>query len=82
MGGSDLWHMEYWVNHFFRTDVLSKNPDWIRQCSEEVVSWTDAEAIQMLADLKNLFDEGYVNDDWQTTRDGICHIKWRREKSP
>ena len=21
VGGSDLWHMEYWVNHFFRTDV-------------------------------------------------------------
>lgn len=70
VGGSDLWHMEYWVNHFFRTDVLSKNPEWLSQCSEGVVSWTDAEVIQMLADLKNLFDAGYVNDDWQTTRDG------------
>ena len=75
VGGSDLWHMEYWVNHFFRTDVLSKNPDWLRQCSEGVVSWTDAEAIQMLADLKNLFDAGYVNDDWQTTRDGNLPYK-------
>ena len=52
VGGSDLWHMEYWVNHFFRTDVLSKNPEWLSQCSEGVVSWTDAEVIQMLADLK------------------------------
>lgn len=75
VGGSDLWHMEYWVNHFFRTDVLSKNPDWLRQCSEGVVSWTDAEAIQMLNDLKNLFDAGYVNDDWQTTRDGNLPYK-------
>ena len=74
-GGSDLWHMEYWVNHFFRTDVLSKNPDWLKQCSEGVVSWTDAEAIQMLNDLKNLFDAGYVNDDWQTTRDGNLPYK-------
>lgn len=75
VGGSDLWHMEYWVNHFFRTDVLSKNPDWLRQCSEGVVSWTDEEAIQMLADLKNLFDAGYINDDWQTTRDGNLPYK-------
>ena len=75
VGGSDLWHMDYWVHHFFRTDVLSKNPDWLRQCSEGVVSWTDAEAIQMLADLKNLFDAGYVNDDWQTTRDGNLPYK-------
>ena len=75
VGGSDLWHMEYWVNHFFRTDVLSKNPEWLRQCSEGVVSWTDAEAIQMLNDLKNLFDAGYVNDDWQTTRDGNLPYK-------
>lgn len=75
VGGSDLWHMEYWVNHFFRTDVLSKNPDWLKQCSEGVVSWTDAEAIQMLNDLKNLFDVGYVNDDWQTTRDGNLPYK-------
>lgn len=75
VGGSDLWHMEYWVNHFFRTDVLSKNPEWLSQCSEGVVSWTDAEVIQMLADLKNLFDAGYVNDDWQTTRDGNLPYK-------
>ena len=29
----------------------------------------------MLNDLKNLFDAGYVNDDWQTTRDGNLPYK-------
>ncbi len=70
VGGSDLWHMEYWVNHFFRTDVLSQNENWLSECALGNVAWTDAEPIKMLTDLKVLFDAGYVNEDWQTTRDG------------
>ncbi len=75
VGGSDLWHMEYWVNHFFRTDVLSKNENWLSECSAGNVAWTDAEPVKMLTDLKGLFDAGYVNDDWQTTRDGNLPYK-------
>lgn len=75
VGGSDLWHMEYWVNHFFRTDVLSKNENWLSECSTGNVSWTDAEPLKMLTDLKGLFDAGYVNEDWQTTRDGNLPYK-------
>ncbi len=75
VGGSDLWHMEYWVNHFFRTDVLSKNKDWLSECSAGNVSWTDEEPVKMLTDLKGLFDAGYVNEDWQTTRDGNLSYK-------
>ena len=70
VGGSDLWHMEYWVNHFFRTDVISKNPDWLKECSAGNVCWTDEEPMKMLSDLRRLFEDGYVNSDWQTTRDG------------
>lgn len=70
VGGNDLWHMEYWVNHFFRTDVLSKNENWLSECSAGSTAWTDADPIKMLTDLKGLFEAGYVNEDWQTTRDG------------
>lgn len=75
VGGNDLWHMEYWVNHFFRTDVLDQNPGWLEECSAGTVSWTDAEPVKMLTDLRGLFDAGYVNTDWQTTRDGNLPYK-------
>ena len=75
VAGSDLWHMEYWVNHFFRTDVLAKNDNWLSDCADGVVSWTDAEPMKMLADLSGLFEADYVNKDWQTTRDGNLPYK-------
>lgn len=75
IGGSDLWHMEYWVNHFFRTDVLSTNENWLADCNAGTVSWTDEAPVQMLDELKNLFTAGYVNYDWQTTSDGNLPYK-------
>ncbi len=70
MGGGDLWHMEYWVNHAFRTDVLSENAGWLSACREGKVSWTDAEPRRMMEHLLQLFENGYVNADWQMTTDG------------
>ncbi|MCR5667295.1 MAG: ABC transporter substrate-binding protein [Eubacterium sp.] len=70
IGGSDLWHMEFWVNHFLRTNVLSENEDWFCDCSKGTVSWTDEEITQSLTQLKDLFDAGYVNSDWLSTTDG------------
>lgn len=75
IGGSDLWHMEYWVNHFFRVDVLSQNPDWLKDCGEDKADWTDDAAVKMLSDLRQLFTSGYVNYDWQTTGDGNLPYK-------
>lgn len=79
IGGSDLWHMEYWVNHFFRTDVLSTNENWLADCNAGTVSWTDEAPVQMLDELKNLFTAGYVNYDWQTTSDGNLPYKMVEE---
>lgn len=70
VGGSDLWHMEFWVNHFFRTDVLSQNPDWQEACSAGSTSWTDEEIGVMFSHLLELFDSGYVEDDWLSVADG------------
>ena len=69
VAGNDLWHMEYWVNHFFRADVLSSDENWLEKCREGSVLWTDEEPVQMLSHLKQLFSSGYVNEDWLSMRD-------------
>ncbi|MBE6010047.1 MAG: extracellular solute-binding protein [Lachnospiraceae bacterium] len=70
VAGEDLWHMEYWVNHYFRTDALSKNGDWLNDAAAGLVSWTDPEVVQMLDDMKGLFENQYVNEDWRAVSDG------------
>lgn len=69
IAGGNLWHMEYWVNHYFRADIIADNEDWLVECMNGEASWTDASVTKMLQDLKLLFDNGYVNPDWQTTSD-------------
>ncbi|MEI3340233.1 MAG: ABC transporter substrate-binding protein [Eubacterium sp.] len=75
VGGSDLWHMEYWVNHFFRVDVLSGNENWLQDCTAGKVSWEEKEPKQMMHHLSELFSGGYVNEDWRTTTDGNLPYK-------
>lgn len=70
VGGSDLWHMEYWVNHFFRSDVLSLSGEWLVNCSQGTVSWMDEEVTVMLTHLQQLFSEGRVDSNWLSTPDG------------
>ena len=69
VGGGDLWHMEYWVNHFFRTDVISSDGDWLKKCQTGETSWTDEEPQEMIRHLCQLFQNGYVNENWMTTTD-------------
>lgn len=78
IAGGDLWHMEYWVNHFFRTDVLAVDENWLGSCRAGTVSWTDEEPVRMLADLKELFERGYVNADWRSLRD--TSLPYRMER--
>ncbi len=68
--GLELWHMEFLLNHFFRSDVLSKDPDWLVKCSNHEVSWNDPEVYEMFSHMKTLFDEGYVRENWLTIKDG------------
>lgn len=70
VGGSDLWHMEYWTNHFFRSDVLSDNPDWFQQCLSGSVSWKDEEVTKMLEHLCQVFSNGRVDCNWRSVPDG------------
>lgn len=70
VGGKDLWHLEYWVNHFLRADVLSREPDFLALCETGERDWGDPLVTDMLTHLSALFRLGYVDDRWQSTPDG------------
>ena len=67
--GGDLWHMAFWVNHFMRTDLTGKNPDWETLRTDQQVSWTDEDAITMMNHIQELFDKGYVQEGFMSTAD-------------
>lgn len=69
VGGGDLWHMEYWLNHFLRSDVLSREPDFLSQCKAGERDWSDPLITEMLEHIAQLFRRGYVDSDWLNTPD-------------
>lgn len=70
VGGMDLWHFEYWLNHFLRADVLSTEPEFLSQCSAEDRDWSDPLITTMLTHLNELFALGFVDESWPSTPDG------------
>lgn len=69
-GGKDLWHFEYWLNHFLRADVLSVEPDFLAKCSSVERDWNDPLITELLTHLNELFRLGYVDESWPSTTDG------------
>lgn len=63
IGGNQEENMTYWLNYFFRKDILGNDPDWLEKRKEGSVKFTDEESIHMLQDLKELFLKGYILDD-------------------
>ena len=70
VGGKDLWHFEYWLNHFLRADVLSVEPDFLAQCYTGQRDWNDPLITQLLTHFNDLFRLGYVDQSWPSTPDG------------
>lgn len=70
VGGKDLWHFEYWLNHFLRTDVLRVEPDFLALCSAGERDWNDPLITDLLTHLNELFTLGYVDESWPSTPDG------------
>ncbi|WP_018752018.1 ABC transporter substrate-binding protein [Paenibacillus sanguinis] len=60
VGGRDLWHMGFWINHFLLDDVYADDSEWNRKRNEGLVKWTDAGPSAALKDLKELWDKEYV----------------------
>ena len=69
VGGGDLWHMEYWMNHFLRSDVLSREPDFLAQCAAGERDWGDPLITEMLEHMAQLFRRGCVDASWVNTPD-------------
>ena len=75
VGGKDLWHFEYWLNHFLRTDILSIEPDFLAQCSSGERNWNDPLITTMLTHVNDLFRLGFVDAGWPSTPDGsMSHL--------
>lgn len=70
VGGKDLWHFEYWLNHFLRSDILSAEPDFLVQCSAGEKDWNDPLISTLLTHFNDLFRLGYVDESWPYTPDG------------
>lgn len=70
VGGKDLWHFEYWLNHFLRADILSREPGFLAQCSAGERNWNDPLITELLTHLNDLFRLGYVDESWPSTPDG------------
>ncbi len=71
-GGKDLWHMGFWINHFFRQDVLLHNTGWLEERNEGKVAWRDEEPGNMLRHIKELFQTGYVQPDFMKISDSLA----------
>lgn len=69
VGGQDVWHMGFWINHFLIQEVYSENPDWNAERNNGEVSWTDPGPKKAMQDLLDLFDSGVVSENWISTPD-------------
>lgn len=75
VGGKDLWHFEYWLNHFLRADILSTDADFLARCSAGETDWNDPLITTMLTHFNDLFRLGYVDEGWPSTPDGsMSHL--------
>ena len=74
VAGKDLWHFEYWLNHFLRAEILSKEPDFLAQCSSGQRSWNDPLITGLLTSINDLFRLGYVNESWPSTPDSALAV--------
>lgn len=63
IGGNQEENMTYWLNYFFQKDILEEKQDWLKMRKEEKVKFTDAESIDMLEELEELFSKGYILED-------------------
>lgn len=67
VGGQDIWHMGFWFHKLYSDDVLAANPDFIKQCYEGTVNFSDPKFVQTMQDMQTLFQ--YAQDGWTSTPD-------------
>lgn len=69
VGGKDLWHMGFWVNHFLLDYVYSSDQEWNRKRTMGRVSWTDPQPMAAFRELQYLWQQEYVVPGFQNISD-------------
>ena len=63
VGGSDSDDLNYWLNYFFQSDVISNTPDWQEKRNQKQVSFQNAAPVKMMQDYKSLMTSPYILED-------------------
>lgn len=69
VGGKDVWHMGFLVNHFLINNVYAKDRDWNSKLNNGEASWTDPEPKEAMTKFLDLFHSGLVSENWISTPD-------------
>lgn len=75
VGGGTGWHMGFWLNHFYLTDIIMSDPEWPQRLRDGDASWMDACVGRMFTDVYNLFNSGYIGEDWMAISDGMMPVR-------
>lgn len=69
VGGKDLWHMSFWINHFLMDYVYAEDTEWNRKRSAGQVSWIDPGPVRAIQELKALWDNEFVAPGFMNVSD-------------
>jgi raffinose/stachyose/melibiose transport system substrate-binding protein len=69
VGGQDVWHMGFWINHFLINNIYADNPSWNAEMNAGEASWADEGPKKAMTQLVDLFNSGLVSENWISTPD-------------
>ncbi|UOQ84763.1 ABC transporter substrate-binding protein [Gracilibacillus salinarum] len=69
VGGQDVWHMGFWLNHFLINNIFAEDRNWNAKVNSGEASWTDEEPTEAMNQMMDLFESGVVSDNWISTPD-------------
>lgn len=67
VGGQDLFHMGFWFYKAYNDQVLSQDPDFIKNCYEGTKDFSDPVIAATFNELKDIFQ--YSQEGWVSTPD-------------
>jgi raffinose/stachyose/melibiose transport system substrate-binding protein len=69
VGGKDIWHMSFWQSFFFGNYLYADNPNWNEDRKSGKVHYTDANVMDAMHDMTELWTKGYIDKAWLSTAD-------------
>ncbi len=67
IGGANKWATSAVLDHFFHTDVLQNNAQWLTQMEAGTVHWTDEDVETMFSDIQYFFKHTNMDALWAST---------------